>query len=243
MRGSVLFTTTITTTKQHYIFKKNVPVGGALLPNVCSLTPPKKAQLRAPLSPLQTAWTGFNPNLYSGGSSSAGPALVEIATVRSFIVYTQQGHCDWHNVCHTPGARMVSSAFHSTEAEDDPLLYKLGSRLFARERVELLIELFWEVRESKHLATLHLIHTRHAVKSINNSDTQTCTKMWPAWCVSLNYFQLFRAESNFSLWDKGLAMDWIIRITTVQALSSHNIVHLLTCRDDKRNFITSCEEQ
>ena len=36
-------------------------------------------------------------------------------------------------------------------AEDDPPLYKLGSKpvqMFARERVELLIELFWEVRES-----------------------------------------------------------------------------------------------
>ena len=43
-----------------------------------ALTPPKKTQLRAPLSPLQTAWTGFDPNLYGGGSSSAGPALVEI---------------------------------------------------------------------------------------------------------------------------------------------------------------------
>jgi len=57
--------------------EKSVPVGGALLPNVCSLAPTKKAQLRAPLSPLQKAWTGFDPNLYSGGSSSAGPALVE----------------------------------------------------------------------------------------------------------------------------------------------------------------------
>ena len=28
----------------------------------------QKAQLRAPLSPLQTAWTSFNPILYSGGS-------------------------------------------------------------------------------------------------------------------------------------------------------------------------------
>ena len=56
------------------------------LPNVCSRAPPKKAQLRAPLSPLQIAWTGFDPNLYSGGSSSAGPALVEIATARSFIL-------------------------------------------------------------------------------------------------------------------------------------------------------------
>jgi len=45
-----------------------------------------RAQLRAPLSPLQTAWTGFHPYLFSGGSSSAGPALVEIATARSFIL-------------------------------------------------------------------------------------------------------------------------------------------------------------
>jgi len=61
--------------------EKSVPVGGALLPNVCSLAPPKKAQLRAPLSPCkQPGLHGFDPNLYSSGSSSAGPALVEIAT-------------------------------------------------------------------------------------------------------------------------------------------------------------------
>ena len=53
------------------------------LPNVCSLIPPQKDQLRDPLSPLQTAWTGFDPNFYSGGSSSSGPALVEIATASS----------------------------------------------------------------------------------------------------------------------------------------------------------------
>ena len=72
----------------------------------------QKAQ--SPLSPLQTAWTGFDPNLYSAGSSSASHALVENSNCKVF--YTQQGHCDWHNVCHTPGARMVSSAFHSTKA-------------------------------------------------------------------------------------------------------------------------------
>jgi len=83
------------------------------IPNACSLAPPKKAQLRAPLSPLQTTWTGFDPNLYSGGLSSAGPALVEIATARSFIL--NRGIVT-DNVCHTPGARMVSSAFHSTKA-------------------------------------------------------------------------------------------------------------------------------
>jgi len=43
-------------------------------------------QLRAITLSLQTAWTGFDPNLYCGGSSSAGPALVEIATARSFIL-------------------------------------------------------------------------------------------------------------------------------------------------------------
>jgi len=25
--------------------------------------------------------------------------------------YTQQGYCDWHNVCHTPGAMMVGASF------------------------------------------------------------------------------------------------------------------------------------
>jgi len=46
----------------------------------------QKAQLRAPLSPLQTAWTSFDPYLYRGGSSSGGPAPVETATARSFIL-------------------------------------------------------------------------------------------------------------------------------------------------------------
>ena len=33
--------------------------------------------LKSSLSPCKTAWTGFDPHLYSGGSSSAGTALVE----------------------------------------------------------------------------------------------------------------------------------------------------------------------
>jgi len=65
--------------------KKSVPVGGHLCQCLFSHTS-QKAQLRAPLSPLQTAWTGFDPYLYSGGSFSAGPALVEIAGNRSFIL-------------------------------------------------------------------------------------------------------------------------------------------------------------
>jgi len=46
-------------------------------------------------------------------------------------------------------------------AEDDPPLYKIRVEtgpgcLQGRELVELLIELFWEVRESKHLAAMPL---------------------------------------------------------------------------------------
>jgi len=38
----------------------------------------------------------FDPYLYSSGSSSAGLTLVENSSCKVF--YTQQGHCDWHNV-------------------------------------------------------------------------------------------------------------------------------------------------
>ena len=65
---------------------KKCASGRGIAAKCCFRAPPKKAQLRAPLSPLQTAWTGFDPNLYSSGSSSAGPTLVEIATARSFIL-------------------------------------------------------------------------------------------------------------------------------------------------------------
>ena len=43
------------------------------------------------------------------------PLWWTIAAARSF--YIQQGNCDWHNVCHTPGARMVCSCstFHSVK--------------------------------------------------------------------------------------------------------------------------------
>ena len=54
-----------------------------------ALTPPQKSSIKSSILSLQTAWTSFDPNLYSGGSSSADHALVEIATARSF--YTQQG--------------------------------------------------------------------------------------------------------------------------------------------------------
>ena len=58
------------------------------MPNIFCSNTSQKAQLRATCITLslQTVWTGFDPNLYSSGSSSAGPALVEIATARSFIL-------------------------------------------------------------------------------------------------------------------------------------------------------------
>ena len=44
----------------------------------------------------------------------------------------------------------VAISTRAGPAEDDlPLYYRNRSRLFARERVELLIELFWEVLEQK----------------------------------------------------------------------------------------------
>ena len=61
---------------------------------------PPEAQLRAPLSPCRQ--TGFDPHLYSAGSSSAGPALVESGNCKvSFILSTR-----------------------AVPADDDPLLYK-----------------------------------------------------------------------------------------------------------------------
>jgi len=68
---------------------KKCASGRGIDANVCVSYTFQKAQLRAPHSPLQTIWTSFNPYLYSRGSSSASPALVEIATARYF--YTQQG--------------------------------------------------------------------------------------------------------------------------------------------------------
>ena len=47
----------------------------------------------------------------SGRSSSADSALEEGSNF-----YTQQGHYDRHNACHTPRARMMCSASHSIKS-------------------------------------------------------------------------------------------------------------------------------
>jgi len=69
-----------------------------------------KAQLRATLSPFQTAWTSFNPYLYSGGSSSTGSSLAESSKCNVF--YTEQEHCDrrtgWCAV-HSTSSRLLSA--------------------------------------------------------------------------------------------------------------------------------------
>ena len=72
------------------------------MPKQLLKSPPKS--LSSTLS-LQTAWTGFNPYLYSSRSSSAC-RLCSGGSSNYKVFYTRQGHCDRHNVCHTPGARM-----------------------------------------------------------------------------------------------------------------------------------------
>jgi len=67
--------------------------------NICSLTLPKKLN-KAPLSPLQTAWTGFDPYLAVGHPQQAHSG----GNSKCKIFHTQQGHCDWHNAAgHWPG--------------------------------------------------------------------------------------------------------------------------------------------
>jgi len=61
-----------------YHNKKKCASGRGITAKCCSLAPPKKAQLRAPLSPLQTAWIGFDPNLYSGGLYSYSKQSTDI---------------------------------------------------------------------------------------------------------------------------------------------------------------------
>ena len=41
---------------------------------------------------------------------------VESGNGKVFHFHTQQGHCDRHNACHTPGVRMACNAFHSIKA-------------------------------------------------------------------------------------------------------------------------------
>ena len=45
-----------------------------------------KSSIKSSTLSLTNSLDRFDPYLYSGGSSSAGPALVEIATARSYIL-------------------------------------------------------------------------------------------------------------------------------------------------------------
>lgn len=50
-------------------------------------SPPKIGQIRTPLSPPRTAWTGFDLYfLYSVGSSPAGSALVGSSNHKTFML-------------------------------------------------------------------------------------------------------------------------------------------------------------
>ena len=76
----------------------------------CSCLTPEWIPESPPTLSLQTMWTSFDPPVgdriilsrpRSGGNNTCK------------VFYIQQGHCDRHKDCHTPGARMVCSAFHS----------------------------------------------------------------------------------------------------------------------------------
>jgi len=89
----------------------------------CSNTS-QKAQLRAPLSHLQTAWTSFYPNLYSGGWQQ--PWWSGMHCIPSWL----QGcrHCVSHNAPVEYKDFAVAISTREGSAEDDPPRYKLGSK-------------------------------------------------------------------------------------------------------------------
>lgn len=57
----------------------------------CSQITPQESSIKGSTLSLQTAWTGFNPYLYSGGSSLAGSTLVEIANCK--LLYSKGALC------------------------------------------------------------------------------------------------------------------------------------------------------
>ena len=80
----------------------------------------QKAQLRAPLSPLQTAWTGFDliyiavghpQQARSGGNSNCKLGLLYSVSHNALVEYKDLA---------------VAISTRARPAEDDPLLYKYG---------------------------------------------------------------------------------------------------------------------
>ena len=90
---------------------KGVPVGGAMMLEWVLKSPPEKVKLRTPISPIHTAWTGFNLYLYSGGSyPQQAPLLWKIATARSFIL-TDKSLDRLECTAHHPGSRGVADIY------------------------------------------------------------------------------------------------------------------------------------
>ena len=80
-----------------------------------SLTPPKKAQLRAPLSPLQTAWTDLADNSLGGVECTANhPGSRGVADIVSVTMPLL--------------SLTVAISTRAGPAEDGPPLYKLGPK-------------------------------------------------------------------------------------------------------------------
>ena len=59
-----------------------------------------KCSIKSSTLTLPNSLDRFDPYLNIGRSSSAGSTLVESSNCKDF--YTQQGHCDRYNACHTP---------------------------------------------------------------------------------------------------------------------------------------------
>ena len=77
-------------------------------------SPPKKGSIKSSLSPPEHPGPVTTLIHIAEGLSSAGSALVKGSNCKVF--YTQQSIVTDKIVCHTPGARMVCSAFHTIKA-------------------------------------------------------------------------------------------------------------------------------
>ena len=123
------------------------PIFGTI-PSHAKVSHLSECSIKSSTLSLQTAWTGFDPYLYSGGSSPAGPALVENSNCKVFIFNrgivtdiisaspfrSQDGWCAVHS---TPSRLLVLAV--------------------CRERVELLIERtrWWFENSPRHHCPSH----------------------------------------------------------------------------------------
>ena len=121
--------------------EESVPVGGAMTPGwVLNHLP--ECSIKSSTLSVQTAWTGFNPYLYSGGSSWQQPWWSGMHCIPSW--HRGRGrHCVGHNApvkykrpcsCYFPLERDLLRMTHHYEIRVKPV------QAVCTERGELLIE-------------------------------------------------------------------------------------------------------